>query len=93
MDIIATYPSVVYHVYMRDGTMVKVDNPLHLPDPNHIEHIEEPFVAMKIISPKNYIGGIMALIMEKRGICAETETVDQNHVDDDRRAAAARDRD
>ena len=80
MDIIATYPSVVYHVFLRDGTLVNVDNPLHLPDPNHIEHIEEPFVVMKIISPKNYIGGIMALIMEKRGVCAETETVDQNHV-------------
>jgi GTP-binding protein LepA len=80
MDIIATYPSVVYQVYLSDGTMKIIDNPLHLPDPSFIDKIEEPVVKVKIISPTDYIGGIMNLLMEKRGICEHTETVDHNHV-------------
>lgn len=80
MDIIATYPSVVYHVHMSDGQMRKVENPLHLPDPTEIDHIEEPIVNASIISPSDHIGGIMNLIMEKRGEVTETLTVDRNHV-------------
>ena len=80
MDIIATYPSVVYQVHRRDGTMESIDNPLHLPDPTSIERIEEPVVRMSIITPKEYIGAIMNLVLEKRGACLDTETVDHNHV-------------
>jgi GTP-binding protein LepA len=80
MDIIATYPSVIYHVYQNNGDMKTVDNPIFLPDPSIIDHIEEPIVTANIISPSEYIGGIMNLILEKRGLCLDTVTVDQNHV-------------
>lgn len=80
MDIIATYPSVVYHVYQTNGSMVKVDNPLHLPEPASIERIEEPMVMCQIILPGDYIGGVMSLVMEKRGVCLATETVDRLHM-------------
>ncbi len=80
MDIIATYPSVIYHVYLTDGSMEVIDNPLHLPDPSTIDRIEEPFVKASIMSPTDYIGPIMNLIMEKRGICEKTENVDHFHV-------------
>jgi GTP-binding protein LepA len=80
MDILLTYPSVIYHVYMRNGTMKEVDNPLYMPDPSEIEHIEEPMIKAQIISPSTYMGAIMNLIMEKRGLCLKTDTVDQLHV-------------
>ncbi|MFM1550769.1 MAG: translation elongation factor 4 [Lentisphaeria bacterium] len=80
MDIIATYPSVIYHVYLKNGEMKHVDNPVFLPDPNEIDRIEEPMVNVSIISPSDYIGGIMNLILERRGCCSNTATVDQQHV-------------
>ena len=80
MDIIATYPSVIYHVYLTNGTMKLVDNPVHLPDPSEIERIEEPLITAKIMSPSTYIGEIMNLIMQKRGICTRTDNVDAKHV-------------
>ncbi len=80
MDIIATYPSVVYNVYLRDGNMIHVDNPVHMPDPTLIDRIEEPLIMAKIMAPNNYIGDIMALVMNKRGLCTSTEAVDGQHV-------------
>jgi len=80
MDIIATYPSVIYHVYLKDGSMVEVDNPVHLPDASAIDRIEEPMIVAQIMSPNNYIGDIMNLIMSKRGICTMTTSIDANHV-------------
>ena len=80
MDIIATYPSVIYHVYLKGGELVNVDNPVYLPDPSEIERIEEPMIDAHIMSPNGYIGDIMNLIMQKRGICTKTESVDGKHV-------------
>ncbi len=80
MDIIATYPSVIYNVYLRDGNMIHVDNPVHMPDPTLIERIEEPTIKAKVMAPNNYIGDIMALVMSKRGLCTSTEAVDGHHV-------------
>ena len=80
MDIIATYPNVIYRVYKKSNEVIEMDNPLMLPDPSTIDHIEEPVVTAHIISPTQYIGAIMNLIMDKRGICQETNTVDHNHV-------------
>jgi GTP-binding protein LepA len=80
MDIISTYPSVIYRVYLKDGVMREIDNPVHLPDPTRIEKIEEPFITAKIIAPNMYIGDIMSLIMGKRGVCSATESVDSKHV-------------
>lgn len=80
MDLLLTYPSVIYHVYMKDGTMKEVDNPLYMPDPSAIEHVEEPMIKAQIISPSVHIGAIMSLILEKRGISLSTDTVDKEHV-------------
>lgn len=80
MDIIATYPSVIYHVYLKSGEMVEVDNPVHLPDPAEIDRIEEPMIIAKIMLPNNFIGDVMNLIMTKRGLCTHTDSVDANHV-------------
>ncbi len=80
MDIIATYPSVVYHVYMKDGSMLEVDNPVFLPDPAGIERIEEPLIEAHLMLPSEYIGDVMNLIMSKRGVCTQTNSVDGRHV-------------
>lgn len=80
MDLILTYPSVIYHVYMKNGTMKEIDNPLYMPDPSTIDHIEEPMIKAQIISPSTYMGNIMNLVLEKRGICLKTENVDKQHV-------------
>ena len=80
MDIIATYPSVIYHVYLNNGKMIEVDNPVHLPDPTEIQRIEEPLINARIMIPTNYMGDVMNLVMQKRGICTNTENVDARHV-------------
>jgi GTP-binding protein LepA len=80
MDIIATYPSVVYRVTMTDGTVKEIDNPAFLPEPNYIEKIEEPTVKSFIICPNEYIGDMMALVSEKRGVVQHTETLDSRRV-------------
>jgi GTP-binding protein LepA len=80
MDIIATYPSVVYHVTMTDGTIKEVDNPAFLPEVNYIKKIEEPMVKAFVICPNEYIGDMMALISEKRGAVDHTETLDARRV-------------
>jgi len=80
MDIIATYPSVVYRVSMTDGVVKEVDNPAFLPEANYIEKIEEPMVKSFIICPNEYIGDMMALVSEKRGLVDHTETLDSRRV-------------
>ena len=80
MDIIATYPSVVYKVVMTDGTVKEIDNPAFLPEPNYIERVEEPMVFAFVICPNEYIGDMMALIAEKRGVVDHTETLDPRRV-------------
>jgi GTP-binding protein LepA len=80
MDIIATYPSVVYRVKLTDGTLKDIDNPVYLPEPNHIEYIEEPMVKAFIICPNENIGDMMALVTEKRGTLDHTETLDPRRV-------------
>ena len=80
MDIIATYPSVVYRVTMTDGVVKEIDNPAFLPEANYIEKIEEPMVKSFIICPNEYIGDMMALVSEKRGVVDHTETLDSRRV-------------
>ncbi|MCC6233185.1 MAG: elongation factor 4 [Verrucomicrobiales bacterium] len=80
MDIIATYPSVVYRVLMTDGQVKDIDNPAFLPAVTYIEAIEEPMVKSFVITPNEYIGDIMNLISEKRGAIDHTETLDQRRV-------------
>jgi GTP-binding protein LepA len=80
MDIIATYPSVIYKVTMNDGTEKQIDNPVFMPDPSHIAKIEEPMVKAFVICPNENIGDLMALISEKRGAVDHTETLDARRV-------------
>ncbi len=80
MDIIATYPSVVYKVSMTDGTVKEIDNPAYLPEANYILKIEEPMVQAFVICPNEHIGDMMALISEKRGAIDHTETLDARRV-------------
>lgn len=80
MDIIATYPSVIYRVTMTNGEVKEVDNPAYLPEPTYIEKIEEPMVKAFVICPNEYIGDMMALIAEKRGNVDHTETLDSRRV-------------
>src|ERR1051325_5749921 len=80
MDIIATYPSVIYRITLTDHSIKEVDNPAYLPEPTYIEKIEEPMVKAFVISPNEYIGDMMALISEKRGTVDHTETLDSRRV-------------
>jgi GTP-binding protein LepA len=80
MDIIATYPSVVYRVRTTDGEWHEIDNPVFLPETTLIEEIQEPMVKAFIICPNEYIGDLMALITEKRGYLDHTETLDATRV-------------
>src|SRR5277367_1460901 len=80
MDIIATYPSVAYQVTRTNGEVLMVDNPTQLPDPSVIDHIAEPMVHAFIMIPNDNIGDIMQLVMEKRGICEHTESLDTKRV-------------
>ena len=80
MDIIATYPSVVYRVQMTDGTLKEIDNPAFMPDVTFIDQIHEPIVKSFVICPSENIGDIMGLIAEKRGSIQTTETLDARRV-------------
>ena len=80
IDIIATYPSVVYRMKTRDGNFLLVDNPVNMPDPQIVEYIEEPVIEAILHTPSEHIGDLLALIMEKRGLCQNTETLDENRV-------------
>jgi GTP-binding protein LepA len=80
MDIIATYPSVVYRVLMTDGQVKEIDNPAFLPELTYIDAIEEPMVKAFVITPNEYIGDILNLITEKRGTVEHTETLDARRV-------------
>ncbi len=80
MDIIATYPSVIYLVHMKNGSLENVDNPVHLPDVTEIDYIEEPVVKARIMLPSENIGDAMNLIMNRRGVCTNTHSVDAGHV-------------
>jgi GTP-binding protein LepA len=80
MDIIATYPSVVYHVLKTNGDLVEVDNPSFLPDPSVIDEIREPVVRCFVMCPNENIGDMMQLIMEKRGEVEHTESLDTRRV-------------
>lgn len=80
LDIISTYPSVIYHVQLTNGQELVIDNPVHFPDPSTIEEIREPTIRATIHTPNASIGDLLALISEKRGICDHTETIDEFRV-------------
>ena len=80
MDIIATYPSVIYKVLQTDGTVLEVDNPVFLPDLSKVDHIEEPYVRASIICPNENIGDMLQLVMDKRGEVKKTDSIDTRRV-------------
>ncbi|HXM29209.1 MAG TPA: translation elongation factor 4 [Chthoniobacterales bacterium] len=80
MDIIATYPSVVYEVIKTNGEKLEVDNPAHLPDPSVIDEVREPVVKCFVMCPNENIGDMMQLILEKRGEVEHTESLDTRRV-------------
>jgi GTP-binding protein LepA len=80
MDIIATYPNVIYRVVQTDGAELEIDNPVHMPDPSVIDWIEEPIVRTRIMIPNENIGDMMNLVTEKRGTVEHTESLDGTRV-------------
>ena len=80
LDIISTYPSVLFKVTTTAGEEIQVENPARMPDPVSIDKILEPVVRASLHVPGSSIGDILALIMEKRGTCDHTDTLDENHV-------------
>ena len=80
LGLIMTAPSVVYHVYRTDGTMVEVSNPADLPPQTEIDHIEEPCVKAAVIVPKDYVGAVMEISQEKRGVFQTMDYLDATRV-------------
>lgn len=80
LNLILTAPSVVYHINMTDGSTITLDNPSKLPEPTLIASIEEPYVKAAIMTPKEYIGPIMELCQEKRGIYVDLEYFDDTRM-------------
>ena len=83
LDLITTVPTVEYHVFLTDGTMVPVENPSDLPDPANIARIDEPYVKARIMAPADYIGGIMKLGQERRGVYNGMHYLDTTRVEFD----------
>lgn len=77
IDLILTAPSVIYHVFLTNGEMVSLDNPSKMPEATLVDRIEEPFVLAKIMTPKDYVGPIMNLCQDKRGIYQDMEYIDE----------------
>jgi GTP-binding protein LepA len=73
LSLIATAPSVVYRVTKTDGSVIEIDNPSDLPEPNFVDKIEEPFVTSTIIVPTDFLGGVLELAQERRGVLINME--------------------
>lgn len=80
LDLICTAPSVLYNIYLKDGSMIILDNPSNFPEPTLISKCEEPFAEANIISPSEYMGPIMNLCQARRGTYIQTEFVDDKRV-------------
>jgi len=80
LDIIASYPNVIYRILLKDSELLEIDNPTLLPDPALIENMEEPFIKATIITPTSCMGDMMQLVMEKRGDITHTDSIDSQRV-------------
>ncbi|RZO48896.1 MAG: elongation factor 4 [Proteobacteria bacterium] len=80
IDLITTAPSVVYDVHLKDGGLIKVDNPTQLPSASELDHIEEPYIRSRIFTPQEYVGNIIKLAQERRGIQTNMEYPSPNRV-------------
>ena len=77
LDLVTTAPSVIYKVYKTNGEVIEITNPSNLPDPSEIEHMEEPFVSAEIMVTTEFVGAIMTLCQERRGIYLGMEYMEQ----------------
>lgn len=80
LELIATAPSVVFHVYLNDGSMRKIDNPTLMPEPTHINYVQEPFVKASIMVPQEYVGAVMDISKKKRGNYVDMQMIDNNRM-------------
>jgi len=80
MEVISTYPSVIYEVHLTNGKVLKVENPVQMPDPSVIEEIREPMVTVYLLCPNENIGDLVAMVREKRGEVQKTESLDAKRV-------------
>ena len=76
LDLICTAPSVIYHVYLTDGSMIEIDNPAKMPDSARVDRVEEPYVKASIMVPDSFIGPVMDLCQNKRGIFKSMDVID-----------------
>ncbi|RKI67188.1 elongation factor 4 [bacterium 1xD42-67] len=81
LDLVTTLPSVIYEVTKTDGTVVRVDNPHNYPDPGSIADAREPYAKVSIISPPDYVGNIMPMCQERRGVFKDMQYLDTNLVE------------
>ena len=81
LDLLATAPSVEYHVFKQGGEMVSLHSPQEMPDPGEIEHIEEPYLKAKILIPPDYVGAVMDLTVARRGTFVTMNYLSQNTVE------------
>ena len=80
LQLITTAPSVVYHVFLTDGSVKSIDNPSEMPTPDHIERVEEPYVKASIMVPNEFVGVVMELCQEKRGNYRDMQYLDPSRV-------------
>jgi len=78
IQLIATTPSVVYRVHLKNKQVIEINNPSSLPEPNTIDFIEEPFIELTIVLPSQFLGGIMELVQDRRGVFKNLEYLDQD---------------
>ena len=81
LDLVSTVPSVIYKVHLSDGTVVDIDNPTNYPDPAIIDYVEEPMTEAHIYSPPEYVGAIMDLCQDRRGIFKNMDYISADRVD------------
>ena len=81
LDLVTTVPSVIYKIHLTDGTVVEIDNPTNYPDPANIDYVEEPVTDAHIYSPPEYVGAIMSLCQDRRGISQNMDYISADRVD------------
>lgn len=80
LDLVTTAPSVIYHVYKKNGEKIILTNPTNLPDPSEIDHIEEPIVSAQIMTNDEFVGNVMSLCQERRGVLVSIDYVEKTRV-------------
>jgi len=80
LDLVSTAPTVIYRIKKRNGDMIEIDNPAGMPDPTEIEYIEEPVIAATVILPEEYVGGVIQLLIQRRGIQKNIKYISETRV-------------